>query len=528
MEEKAQMQGLNDRLVNYVDRVRQLELENNQLQQQVSTVEEHTSSEIITMRDSFGQELQSLRRALDTVSKEKAKLEIDADKFEKEARESRSNLKNKEKAYEAASKNERSLQNRLDKLQADFDTDKAELRDLRPEHAKLQKKLDDAKKNLEDETLKRIDLQNQLQSADEAGKFEKQLLEQQLNESKVRKVIEITEMDGKYKEEYESQLAKNIQELRDNYERDQKLHNEEMIRMYETKIKNLQSKLDDTRRSGAGTTHEIQELTTKIMSLESRNAELESSASALQKRLNDVLEEMEAERRGFRHRLAEKDGEIRSKEEAMEDMTKDYNALLEIKIGLDREIAMYNKILEGEESRLGLSPTGTPLSTPAGRGVKRKRTTIVEEDISELATEHSGKGNVVIEPLDKDGKFVQVKNVSEGQINIGGWTLTNTHDGKDVSYKFHRAINLEAGEVTTVWSSDSRETHEAPLNLVMKKGGWEIGEENVTTLTNKDGEEEALRNSRRQRSLSGSTRYGLSRVYSGGADADDASKCAIM
>ena len=103
-------------------------------------------------------------------------------------------------------------------------------------------------------------------------------------------------------------------------ERDQKLHNEEMIRMYETKIKNLQSKLDDTRRSGAGTTHEIQELTTKIMSLKSRNAELESSASALQKRLNDVLKELEAERRGFRHCLAEKDSEIRS----MEDRIKDY------------------------------------------------------------------------------------------------------------------------------------------------------------------------------------------------------------
>ena len=71
------------------------------------------------------------------------------------------------------------------------------------------------------------------------------------------------------------------------------------------------------------------------------------------------------------------------------------------------------------------------------------------------------------------------------------------------------------------------QTHEAPLNLVMKKGGWEIGEENVTTLTNKEGEEEALRNSRRQRSLSGSTRYGLSRVYSGGEDADG-NKCAIM
>ena len=38
-------------------------------------------------------------------------------------------------------------------------------------------KLDNAKKNLEEETLKRIDLQNQLQSAQEAGKFEKQLQE---------------------------------------------------------------------------------------------------------------------------------------------------------------------------------------------------------------------------------------------------------------------------------------------------------------------------------------------------------------
>ena len=35
MDEKDQLIGLNDRLVNYVERVRQLELENNQLQQQV-------------------------------------------------------------------------------------------------------------------------------------------------------------------------------------------------------------------------------------------------------------------------------------------------------------------------------------------------------------------------------------------------------------------------------------------------------------------------------------------------------------
>ena len=90
-----------------------------------------------------------------------------------------------------------------------------------------------------------------------------------------------------------------IQVLRDNYERDQKLRKEEMTRVYENKIQNLQSELDESRRSGAAYSHEIQELTTKNMSLESRNSELESSASALLKRLNDVLEETEAERRAF-------------------------------------------------------------------------------------------------------------------------------------------------------------------------------------------------------------------------------------
>lgn len=79
-----------------------------------------------------------------------------------------------------------------------------------------------------------------------------------------------------------------------------------MSKMYDDKIKTLQSKLDDARRSGAGTVHEVQELTTKIMSLESRNAELEATSSTLQRRLNDLIAEMEQERKGFRQRLAEK------------------------------------------------------------------------------------------------------------------------------------------------------------------------------------------------------------------------------
>jgi hypothetical protein len=50
------------------------------------------------------------------------------------------------------------------------------------------------------------------------------------------------------------------------------------------------------------------------------------------------------------------------------------------------EIAVYQKLLEGEEDRLGLSQHSSPVSdTPQpGRGIKRKRTVYDEEETTQV------------------------------------------------------------------------------------------------------------------------------------------------
>merc|ERR550539_712317 len=197
--------------------------------------------------------------------------------------------------------------------------------------------------------------------------------------------------------------------------------------------------------------------------------------------------------------MAKKDAELRNKDEQIHETEKDYKNLLEIKITLDTEIAAYNKMLEGEESRLGMSQTSSPDLGAEGRGIKRKRTIVEEEDLTETISDHTGLGNIQIEPLPKDGKSITLTNKSDKEVAIGGWFLSNDSGEHRSSYKFHASIKLAPLNTCTIWSADTQEEHSPPTTLVMKKGGWTVGSHNRTVLVNKDGNEEAVRLSREER-----------------------------
>lgn len=77
MQEKLELQNLNDRLATYIDRVRFLESENSRLSHQIHTSQETVSREVSNIKTMYQNELKDARQTLDDTAKEKAQLQID-------------------------------------------------------------------------------------------------------------------------------------------------------------------------------------------------------------------------------------------------------------------------------------------------------------------------------------------------------------------------------------------------------------------------------------------------------------------
>ncbi|XP_066998501.1 lamin-C isoform X2 [Anabrus simplex] len=531
LQEKQELQNLNDRLACYIDRVRQLESENSTLRREVQTTQETITREVTSLKGMYENELADARRLLDETAKEKAKLEIDSKRLWEDNEAMRIKLDKKTKDLSYAEKTISMHESRINDLQTKYNqaaADRAkareELKDLEKENESLRKQVEDLRKHLADETLARIDLENNLQSLREELSFKEQMYNQQLTETRTRRQIEISEIDGRLTEQYEAKMQETLQELRDQYESQMRGNREEIESLYETKIKNLQSQAQRNSGAAAAAIDELRMFRSRVDDMNSRISELESTNSALQARIRDLENLLDGERIRHNEERNSLEAELQMLREEMAAQLKDYQDLMDTKVALDLEIAAYRKLLESEEARLNISPMqsptsggvrvvtsrSTPLRRTPMRSGKRKRTTLEESDESSMSNYQistHAKSDVEIAEVCPDGKFVRLHNKGNKEFMLGGWQLVRQVGNEEVTFKFHRSAKIDAGGEITVWSSDAGQTHDPPSNLVMKGQKWFVADTMTTTLLNVAGEEMAVMERRRQQMSSSVSRH---------------------
>ncbi|OWK62187.1 Lamin-L(III) [Lonchura striata] len=470
LQEKEELRQLNDRLAAYIERVRALEADKSALQQRLSEHQAGSDRELGCLRLRYEAELADARRTLDDIAIERATLQVELGKIGEEHRQLHVRNSKKESDLNLAQARVRDLDAQLNAKEADLATALNEnrtlenlLRELKDQVLSLNLSLEDTKKHLHSEMLRRVDLENHMKTLQEEMTFQKRLHEDELKETKRVHESRIAEVESGRQREFESKLSDALQGLRKQHEEQIQGYKEEMERTFSAKVENAQLTAARNSEFANAAREELMETQKRVDTLISQVNQYQSKNVALESRIQELQNLLDYDRDLHRRRMAEKEEEMAQAQRQAQTQLEEYEHLLDVKLALDLEINAYRKMLEGEEQRLKLSPSPSSHSTSTqaasqGRrylhGKKRKiKETKKREHSAALKTiQHvSATGNISIEEIDADGKFVRLKNHSDEDQSLHGWVLRRRIGTvADVTYKFPSRFTLQGGQEVTV------------------------------------------------------------------------------
>ncbi|XP_068092530.1 thread biopolymer filament subunit gamma-like [Hyperolius riggenbachi] len=352
--EKQTLAGLNERFYTYMEKVKQLQLENQTLQTQLNLLTGGTSVPSSDSSSSspvnFELQLTDLRNTVETLTLENVRHEIELDNIRGAAEE----LKTK---YEL----ELGVKYQLE-------TDIAAM-----------------KRDIEAATELRTTLEQRFSAALDDLEFLKKTHEEELSalQSKLGTTadtsVSLIEVDAVKSFDLTSALNK----LRAEYEKSVQQHKEDAETYFRAKIEEINSETAKTSEVVAtvkaeisSTKKELQTLNTELQSLLTVNYTLESNLAEVVARSSVGVAEYQAQITCY-------EAAIESAKAELHKIIVNYQELLDIKQALDVEISTYKKLLEGEDIKFPEVEvlTGGTYTYSSDSGFQKKDSSIKDTDL---------------------------------------------------------------------------------------------------------------------------------------------------
>ncbi|PAA48424.1 hypothetical protein BOX15_Mlig010052g1 [Macrostomum lignano] len=512
--EKKDMQELNERFANYIEKVRFLEAQNKKLSNELQQLKDRWGKETERVKQTYETELAQLRKLLDDSEKQKAEAEVRISSLEDQLNELQVLLDEANRQHQV----DRETIDKLNQQLADYDGEISLLRrrvatfdEERSRDQKEIKRLRDEvnrlRGDLDAETLNHINAENEAQSLREQLEFMKQIHESELKELAALAYRDTTSENREF---WKNEMAQALHEIQREYDNKMDVMRSEIESQYSMKVQEARTtntrdnmELSHLREENKRIKGQMTDARNRIPELEARNAQLERELEELRREMEEAERECEMEKGRLRTDLA-------NTQATLEEYLKELQTLMDMKLSLELEIAAYRKLLEGEETRINQHHRTQELmsqksSTVESRsfaveqqamhqGQNKQQMSLIKGEMSAKTTyQRTAKGNVSIQECSADGKYILLENTGKKKEDISGWRLLRNIDNGRQVIKFTVPNGVVLGDGPhkniRIWARGLKPPGSDDLEAA--ESSWGVGANINTSLYNTEGEERA-------------------------------------